>query len=464
MTQTTIPYPASIFKGYPRQSIWDHLQTWLRFLPLLVAAALVADLLTPFLIWKRILPGPARFFGDLIILSMIGHCLWLMLRLDKIPSAFLLIIALSVVGGTVAWHEEQSWQATAWGIWLMFKYPMIGIYAYLHQGWLPDFPKRYVYFLFGLLLFETGFQGIQFILGQAPGDDLAGTFGRHGVAPLFMVIALAACIAFGHWLATNNWWLLTGAIILGVISSVLGEMKIFPVAVLALALICVGIQVVRNGKIGQALLIIAGLVIAAPIFLYLYNTLVADVGGTRRLEEYLDFETTERYLQNTDLTEDGIYYFGRGFAMTYAWNAIQRDRTTLLFGYGIGARADSSALGILGQALIQSDYGRTTGGTSILVLLQELGLIGIGVLAIFVTFHSLQLYHDVRLHTDVYAKILCYGLLLFSIMWPFWIWYTKSWGLNIVMILYWVAVGYTFRHRAHVDSPPMSPVYNGNIQ
>lgn len=430
-----------------RKSISTHLVEWTQTLPWLVTAALLSELITPFFIWKRVLPGASRWLGDLLILAIIVHAVWRMLRQDKIPSLFLLIVAFSAMSSVVAWYEGQSWQATAWGIWLMFKYPMVGIYVYLHRKWLPDFPRRFVYMLLYLLIFETGFQLIQFALGEVPDDNLAGTFGKNGVAPLLMFIVLVICTGFAHWIVTNTWSLLGITILLGALSSALGEMKVYPIAVLAVACIGIGILIIRRGKISQALLSIVAFAVVMPIFVILYNTLVADARGTRRLEEYLNTDITEGYLQNRGLTDDGIYYFGRGFALEYAWNTIQRDTTTLLMGYGIGARADSKALGIVGQALIQSDYGRTSGGTSLLILLQELGVGGMMLIALFMLYYSLALYHDTNIDVDLYAQILRYGLLLFSVTWPLWLWYTRSWHYSVSMILYWSAVGYTLSHR-----------------
>lgn len=438
---TTAPSPGA------RKSLLEFVSEWLQMLPILVVAALLADLLTPFLIWKRFLPGAAKWLGDLFILMMIGHAIWCMLQRDRIPSAFLLMIAVSIVGSVVASFEGQQWQATAWGIWLLFKYPIVGVYTYIYSNWPSDFPTKFFYLLMGLLAFETAFQIGQFLTGTPTGDDLAGSFGWHGIASLTMFSTIVLCVAFGHWLATGRWW----ALVLGVafcgIASVLGEIKVFPIVVVAIASISVVLLIVRNGKVGQALAILVILACLAPLFAVMYNTFVAEANGTRRIEEYFDAATTEKYLQNTDLLPSGIYYFGRGFAMEYAWNAIQRDRTTLAFGYGIGARADSKALGILGQALVQSDYGRTTPGTSMLILLQEIGVVGLAILGVFVLYFSYSMYLDVGRNPDTYLSSIRYGFLLFSALWPLWLWYTSSWHSAVTMILYWAGVGYLLSHR-----------------
>lgn len=455
MADLAYPNATLTSRRIEKKTLVEHIIEWLQLLPLLVVAALLADLLTPFLIWKNFLPGPAKWLGDFFILIMIGHVVWCILQRDKIPAAFLLMIGISIIGSVVAIFEGQQWQATAWGIWLMFKYPIVGIYTYLHNDWRPDFPVKFFYLLMGLLAFETVFQIGQFLTGTPTGDDLAGSFGWHGIASLTMFSIIVLCVAFGHWLATGRWWALALGVALCGVASVLGEIKVFPVVVVAIASISIALLIIRNGKFGQALTILIVLACLAPLFIMMYNTFVADANGTRRFEEYFDTATTEKYLQNTDLLPSGIYYFGRGFAMEYAWNAIQRDRTTLVFGYGIGARADSQALGVLGQALVNSDYGRTTPGTSLLILLQETGIGGLFILGIFALYFSYSIYSDIRKNSETYISSLRYGFLLFSLLWPFWLWYTSSWHAAVTMILYWAGVGYFLSHRevATVSTP-----------
>lgn len=453
MAELAHPYVAIAPRNLERKTFIQHILEWLQILPILVVAVLIAELLTPTLIWNRILPGAAKWLGDLFILMIIGHVIVEMLRKDRIPPAFLLMVGVSIVGSVVAAYEGQQWQATAWGIWLLFKYPVVGIYTYLHTEWPTDFPSKFFYLFMGLLAFETVFQIGQFFTGTPTGDDLAGSFGWHGIASLTMFSLIVLCIAFGHWLATGHWWALAIGVGLCGISSVLGEIKFFPVAIVILASVSIVLLIIRNGKVGQALAILVILSCLAPLFVVMYNTFVADANGTRRFEEYFDAATTEKYLQNTDLLPSGIYYFGRGFAMEYAWNAIQRDRTTLTFGYGIGARADSNALGVLGQALVQSDYGRTTPGTSMLILLQETGVMGLALIGLFVLYFAYSLYLDIGRNPEKYISSVRYGFLLFTVLWPLWIWYTSSWHSAVTVILYWAGVGYLLSHR---ETPAVS--------
>lgn len=145
MAELALSHPHAIRNSVKKGTFTSQAIEWLQLFPLLVMAALLAELFTPYLIWKRILPGAAKWLGDLFILLMIGHTLWRMLRRDRIPTGFLLIVAISIIGSVVAAFEGQQWQATAWGIWLMFKYPMVAIYSYLYTGWQTDFPKRLFY-------------------------------------------------------------------------------------------------------------------------------------------------------------------------------------------------------------------------------------------------------------------------------------------------------------------------------
>jgi hypothetical protein len=37
-----------------------------------------------------------------------------------------------------------------------------------------------------------------------------------------------------------------------------------------------------------------------------------------------------------------------------------------------------------------------------------------------------------------------YGLLLFSLFWPVWLWYASVWVMRAPMLLYWMLLGYIF--------------------
>ena len=142
-------------------------------------------------------------------------------------------------------------------------------------------------------------------------------------------------------------------------------------------------------------------------------------------------------------SEAGKYNFGRGFALSYGWQLISRDTTTLFFGMGIGARGESKALRIVGSGLEDSVYGLEA-GTSLSVLMQELGVLGLIVMAGFFLWCSFVLLQDVRRSSLVAISVLRVAIILFSLLWPFWLWYHRTWTFGVVMILYWAILGYLF--------------------
>ena len=46
---------------------------------------------------------------------------------------------------------------------------------------------------------------------------------------------------------------------------------------------------------------------------------------------------------------------------------------------------------------------------------------------------------------DPYQATLAYGLILYTLLWPLWLWYHKAWMSGMMMIAYWVALGYLFQ-------------------
>ena len=378
----------------------------------------------------------------IIVITLAG-----MLLKDRIPPLFLLIVSLALIGSVVAFFEGQQWTATLWGIWLMFKYPMIGVHAYLYAFEADKFSRKLLKFCVLVLSLEVALQVGQYLAGAVPGDNLAGVFGRHGVGPLVMFLLFVGSLGFGQWLVRKDWKYLVWVIALSSISSILGEIKAFPIFILMLALSSLIVHLARGGHLRQAVWYFSLFIGAALFFLLLYNRLVADVRGTRRLEAYFNIATTQRYLANTS-AENGLVYFGRGFALSYAWNAIQRDTTTLVAGFGLGARADSESLGIFGEGIRQSIYGRTVGGSSMLVLLQETGLGGLAVFGGFVVYFIFAVAQDIRRSARLDSNAVRYGMILFSLFWPVWLWYHGVWNFGAVMILYWTTVGYLLQRHS----------------
>jgi len=419
---------------------------------LLLIAAFAAELFLPLLIWKTPVPGAARWLADGLVLIIAGLACTRMLLLDRIPKAFLVVIGAAFIGITVAAFEGQPILASLWGIWRMFMYPMVGFFAYLQSAWPQRVAARVFLVLVALLGLEVVVQLGQYAAGQTPGDNLAGTFGWKGVGSLVMFVLLVLCLAFGKWLTDGSWRALVFAIVMGLLASVFGEMKVYPVALLLIAATASGLYLWRGGQFYKILNYGVVLIIATAAFLFLYNIVISEGRGVRRLEAYTDLSQVTKYLNNVNYnSETGRYNLGRGFALTYGWEIIQRDTTTFLFGMGIGTRNESSSLGVVGRALEDSDYG-VTSGTSLLVLMQETGLVGLGMLGLFFGWLILALLRDIRLDPDSDVTVLRYGIVLFSLFWPLWLWYHRAWNFGPSMILYWALVGYLLRQR-----PPHEP-------
>ena len=167
---------------------------------------------------------------------------------NRIPPWFLAVIGVTLLSSITAVFEGQAVAATVWGWWIMFRYPMLAVFAYLQPHWPEQFSKRIRYLVLFLLTLNVGFQGLQYLGGEIPGDNLAGAFGRHGVGALTMFTMLAICLALGQWLATGKATELMWALAMGAIGSGLGEMKVYPAAILALGIAAVVIHIFRGGK------------------------------------------------------------------------------------------------------------------------------------------------------------------------------------------------------------------------
>src|SRR5512140_832839 len=83
-------------------------------LPLVVVGI---DLLTPFLIWKGVLPPAVRWGSHMAIALMMLISILRMLRQDRIPRLFWLVPAAAVLWGAVAMGRGQGPSATVWGLW-----------------------------------------------------------------------------------------------------------------------------------------------------------------------------------------------------------------------------------------------------------------------------------------------------------------------------------------------------------
>lgn len=414
-------------------------QGWFR----LLALVFLTELFVPFLLWPlglpRVLLGLTEVAAALVILVAFAY----MLKEDKIPRAVLLIGGITFIWAMVSTFEGQSPAATAWGWWSLFKYPLLGLFAYLVQGWPTDFARWLFRFCIGLLVFEVFMQLVLLAMGVQIGDDsLAGTFGHKGVLQFTMMVFFIVALALGHWLATYQWKSLLLVLALGMAGSTLNGTKFYLVAVGMMVIATLILHMIRGGQFRQLFLYIVLISTIGAIGLPLYNSYLAS-RGKPSLQELLTLESIEGYLftDGTNAT-DSTYNIGRGLAMTLAWQQVQRDTTTTLFGFGLGTRTQSTILGIRGSVLEEDVYG--VGMDTLATWLQEFGVLGISLFLLFNAWAMLRLLRYARMADDPYRATLAYGLILFTLFWPVWMFYQKAWSAGFMMSLYWVAFGYMF--------------------
>ena len=411
---------------------------------LLLVLALATDLLVPFLIWKGILPAPTRWVSHIAVVTLMGLAYARMMVFDQIPGAAWIIAGILAIGVTVALFGGQGITATAWGCLMMFQYPLVGLYAYLQPHWPDRLPQRLCTFCTAILGMEVIVQIGQYLTSQTPGDNLAGTFGWHGTGLLVMFILFVLCLALGQWLASGQWKTLIWVLALGSVSSVLGEMKIFPVAALALTMLAAGFFVLKGGHLSKLVPYVVLLGVTVWIFITGYNMFVP-IAKRMPIDQFLlDADALNEYLgsiSGSAINQNTTYDISRNFAVKYGWSTITRDTTTFLFGFGLGARGESKTLGTTGIALEQASL-KMSRRSSLLVLMQEMGLLGLIGMGGFVLWVAVVLFRDIRRYPQSQAVELRYALLLFSLLWPVWLWYQTVWDFRVLMLLYWGALGY----------------------
>ncbi len=414
----------------------------------LVLLALAVDLFTPYLIWKEIIPSSVRWVSHAAILGMMVVVYLRMLVFDHVPGALWLIVGITLIGGTVAFVNGQGPLATLWGWWTLFQYPFVGLFAYLQPSWLENFPRKLMYLFLSVLVLNLVFQLVQYVQGQSLGDSLAGFFGDHGDTNLGIFIILFLCFALGYWLVNGEWRLMLLVLGLGGISSLFAELKLFPFAAVGLGLLSFLLIILRGKGFGRLVpysLLIVGIIV---IFVLSYNTLIP-AAERRPLESFLQQETLDQYFGFVNRQFIGGQYqytnVGRSFALNYAWEKMTQDINTFVLGMGLGARSESKTLDVAGIGFANNELSLVS-GTSLLVIMQELALIGVLVLAGFFIWLLSHLYKEIRAdpHSDLTA--LRYGLLLFSILWPIWLWYSSVWVFRVPMLIYWVVMGYVLSH------------------
>jgi hypothetical protein len=431
-----------------------------RSINLLFLVALATDLVTPFLIWKGILPAYTRWISHAAVAAMILGAYARMMVYDRVPGSVWVMAWVSIVGTSVALLGGQGLSATIWGSYILFQWPLVGLYAYLERYWPQRFAQRLRTFCIAILGVELAVQIGQYLSGERPGDNLAGTLGWHGTGHLEIFILLVTCLALGQWLAQQKWTTLLWILGLGSASSVLGEMKLFPFAVLALAVVTMVIFVVRGGQLRKLAPFAVPLAVGLVFFVAAYDATISPTGGGS-FRRILEPRFLAGYLDRSERVATGgkyVYDIGRNYALAYGWNEIRRDAMTFLFGMGLGARGESNTLSTAGVALLEGRLGLST-GTSLFVMMQELGLVGMAVVGGSLLWIVVTLWQGIRNDPQSEAVELRYALLLFTLLWPLWLWYGTVWYYRVPMLLYWVALGYVLSEpwRSHLRTSQPRP-------
>jgi hypothetical protein len=423
---------------------------WLRISPLIILILLV-DLFVPFLIWKAGMPASFRWASHASVALMMALVFCRMMLYNRVPVVVLACIAVSSVSIFVALLRGQGLAPTVWGWWLMFQFPVVGLFAFLEPRWPENFGALLRRMCVAILVLELMVQVGQYLSGERPGDNLAGTFGRKGTSDLALVILLGLCIALGEWIQTRRWQTAAVILVTGCLCSVLGEVKFFLLSATLLALGAVAIYLLRSGKVWQVIPCLLLAVLAVIGFVKLYDqavpgardgTLAGFVSDPTALAKYLDF--TRRW----QVGGRSYYEVGRNTALQMGWEGIRNDPTTLLFGLGLGARGESVTLGTAGIGF-GGTFGMTS-KTSLLVMLQELGVAGVLAFAAMWLTLLVTLFRGTQeaAATPAEAELvqLRYALFLFTLFWPLWLWYTSAWTLRVPMLLYWVSLGFVLSH------------------
>lgn len=413
-------------------------------LVLLPVLALTVDLLIPYLSWKGYVPSTFRWISHICIAGMIAIICFRMLVNNGIPKVFIPILCLSVLGLSTAALNHQGVTATIWGWWLMFQFPLVGIFCFLQTKWPAKVTPMIITAGCGLVLFELGVQVFQYIMGQKPGDNLAGSFGAYGTGSLVILILLVICLGFGRWIVSHNWKLI--AFLLGISygCSLLGEMKLFLFAAIAIGAVACVLYVIYNKDFVRPFIIILAIGVMGFAFLKLYSLVIPESSTLSFIGLLNNPEAFMKYLNFSDKTVvNGMYVYdmGRNRWVEYAWQSINGDITTLLFGFGLGSRSESQALGLAGSSLITGGLGLNT-GTTLVVLLQEIGLVGMTLLGLFFLWVVGSLLISIKRHPRSNLTEIRLGLILFTLFFPLWLWYNTVWILRVPMLLYWALLGY----------------------
>ncbi len=430
---------------YPWLGEW-----WFRLLALLF----LAELFVPFLRWPLGMPKIVELtvhgFAGLILLAAFAT----MLKEDWIPKGVPIILGITLIWGLVSLVDGQSIFAFGWGWYQMFRYPLIGLFAYLTMDNPKDFAKWFIRFCLVLLAFQVGVQIVMYAIGYEINDNMAGTFGAIGVAKFIMMVFIVNSVMIGHWLATRDVKYMIFALALGLLGSVLSATKFYLIGVVVMLIIAGAIQLTFAGKIRQFFVFLILFFVMGTAFIPITNYFLVEIDQPT-LDQYLqDDYILDRYLFSVEINPfTGGYYLGRGQSIIYSWQQIQRDIPTAMFGYGLGSRSSSSLLGVGGVKLQNDIYGDVVLSSGLGTWIQEYGVVGLVVFLLIAIWINMQLFRFMRRFSDPYQRSLILGLIVYTSSWPLWLFYTGLTSSGVMAILYCVAIGYIFRQAHNLPRP-----------
>ncbi|MBW7959087.1 MAG: hypothetical protein H3C69_05975 [Candidatus Promineofilum sp.] len=422
---------------------------------LLLAMLFISEATVPFLRWPIGMPKATMVLTEGISALVAALTFAFMLTKDRIPKGMLVILGITLVWGIVAFFEGQSLAMFLWGWWRLFLYPLVGLFTYLVIGDPKGFAGWFIKFCMGFLAFEVVVQIIMYLLGFPPGDDLAGTFGWHGVNPFTMMAFFVACMGLGHWMVTNQLKYMLLALSLGAIASVLNVTKFYFFAIVPLSLTAFVLNVGQSGRLRKLIVFVSLSLLGVIVIVPMLDAQLAIKDNTT-LQDYLDPDMVMRYIMTTKINTNDATYIGRGYAPIYSWERLQRDTTTMLFGYGLGSRSSSDALGLVGAGFRNDVFGTfyDINSTTLGNWMLEYGLVGIGLFLGMIIWIDMQLFRYLKTKPEPDKAAIAYGLILFTSFWPVWIWYHNVWSAQIMKALYWISLGYILRQ---AFAPPPRP-------
>jgi hypothetical protein len=209
-----------------------------------------------------------------------------------------------------------------------------------------------------------------------------------------------------------------------------------------MAAVSIGMFIAQRGQLSRLLLF--GVLLLAGVWAFTtgYNELVPGANKEPLQRLFVEEDARESYLNKVKRSNTAVqqtYNLGRNNAMVYALSTLSGDTVSLGFGFGLGTRSESGTLGVAGTALQADQFDR---GSQLAAIAQEMGLFGLLMVVGFTVWVSVKLWLDIKRYPESEAIALRYGLLLFSLFWPVWLWYKNPLGIDVTMMLYWVGLGY----------------------